>query len=397
MMPVYAALTCVLLWQRRAAPRAYGLVAAVFLPLVVPFAVWVANHPAAFQATVDKYALYDTAKLNALQGVRSLVSYASVSERLSRYWDFFNPAFLFFGSGIKMMFSTNLVGVFLFPIAVFLPIGVVDAVRNHRRALNLVLVLGLVSAPLAVALVAEQNAIFRGLCLLPFSILLATAGVRAVWTASARVPVRAMYVPMSIAVAAVGLVAAVWAFGSQSRASGSALPLIGAGFGIYVLGWAIDRTKSWRPIAIGLLAILPLQFAGFWSDYFSGYRLRSAYWLGGNIRGAIEATLDLEQREQAPRVYISALRSGNGSLDGRDPYIDAYWQFYLTKLRRQDLLGRVAPFDPAALADVPKGSLIFGNVGNGVTDPLIATGELKQVRTIAELDGSTFFAILQRP
>jgi 4-amino-4-deoxy-L-arabinose transferase-like glycosyltransferase len=396
MMPVYAATTCLLLWQRRAARRTYWLAAIAFLPLLVPFVVWVARHPAAFHATVDKYALYDTTKLNALQGVRSLLSYASISERLARYWDFFNPAFLFFGSGIKMMFSTNLVGIFLFPIAVLLPIGLYQALKDHRRALNVVLALGLISAPLAVALVAEQRAIFRGLCLLPFVILLATAGVHAIWTAQARARLRPLYLSLSVAAVAVGLLAAAWTFASQSRASSSALPLIAAGVAVFGIGWLIDRTKTWRPIAICLLAIVPLQFAGFWSDYFSDYRLRSAYWLGGNIRGAIEAVLDLEQRQQAPKVYVSALRSGTGSLDGRDSYIDAYWQFYLTKLHRLDLRARMAPFDPAALADMPKGSLVFGNVGNGVTDPLVAKGELKQVLTIPEIDGTTFFAVLQR-
>ena len=62
------------------------------------------------------------------RGFRSLLSYASASERASRYWNFFNPAFLLAGSGIKMPFSTNLVGVFLFSFGVLLPLGIYVAV-----------------------------------------------------------------------------------------------------------------------------------------------------------------------------------------------------------------------------------------------------------------------------
>jgi len=72
------------------------------------------------------------------------------------------------------MFSTNWAGVFLFPFAVLLPVGIYQALKPRRSALHVVMLLGFFTAPLAAALVAEQNAIFRGLVLLPFAALLAT-------------------------------------------------------------------------------------------------------------------------------------------------------------------------------------------------------------------------------
>src|SRR4051794_6093674 len=120
MMPVYFMLTCLVLFADKAPRRSYGLAAAGFLPALLPFIVWLARHPSAYAATVQKYGLYDATQLNAVQGLRSAFGFVSVAQRLSEYWNFFNPAFLFFGSGTKVMFSTGLAGVFLLPLAVFL-------------------------------------------------------------------------------------------------------------------------------------------------------------------------------------------------------------------------------------------------------------------------------------
>jgi hypothetical protein len=149
-------------------------------------------------------------------------------------------------------------------------------------------------------------------------------------------------------------------------------------------------------VACCMLAWAPLQFSHFASDYFNDYRIRSGFWLGGNLRGALEDLIERQQRDGAPRIYFSTLASSDGRMDVRNRWMDSYWRFYLSKHHRQDLLERTAPFDPAQMRAMPPGSLVLANVGNRTTDPLVAAGELKQVRLIPEVHGEEFFAILQR-
>lgn len=395
MMPLYLLLTCLLLFERTAPRRLYVIAAAGFLPWLLPFVVWLARHPAAYRATVEKYGVYDPSQLNAVQGLRSILGLPSISQRLSQYWNFFNPSFLFFGSGTKVMFSTNLVGVFLLPLAVFLIVGIYQAVKHRRTPLNLILLAGFATAPLAALVVAEENAIFRALALLPFGVLLATTGVQYVWSASSPKPFSPASRSLGIVALASGAAYAAWTLITQSHVSRSSLPLVVVGMGILFLA-RFDRVKQWRVVAVCLLALMPVQFCYFWSDYFSDYRVRSAFWLGGNIRGALEEIIDRDRHEHAPKVYFSALKATSGQLDGRNPYMDAYWKFYLTKHDRQDLLIRTLPFEPENVRTVPAGSLVLSNVGDPATEALVSRGELRQVKTISELDGRTFFVILQR-
>jgi hypothetical protein len=102
-----------------------------------------------------------------------------------------------------------------------------------------------------------------------------------------------------------------------------------------------------------------------------------------------------EQREHVPYVYLSPLAT-TGQVDGQTTFTDAYWQFYLTKHHRTDLLARTRTFDPAGVDAIPPGSLILVNAGDKTTEALVNRGILKQVKAIRELDGSIFFAILQR-
>ena len=238
MMPLYCLFTCLVLYQEQARRRTYALAAAGFLPWLLPFLAWLVRHPRAFDATITKYALYDVHQLNAIQGARSLISYASASDHVSRYWNFFNPAFLLFGSGIKMLFSTNLVGVFLFPFAVLLPVGIYYALTRRTSPIHLVACLGFAAAPLAAAIVAEQNAIFRGLTILPFGVLLATMGLHYLWFAPIVKPLRWLYMTLSLAAAGTGAAYAAWTLLTQSRVTASSLPLILAGAGIFLAGSA---------------------------------------------------------------------------------------------------------------------------------------------------------------
>jgi 4-amino-4-deoxy-L-arabinose transferase-like glycosyltransferase len=396
LMPVYVALTCVMLARQNAPRRSFALTLGAFAPWLIPFLVWIVRHPNAYRATVEKYGLYDPNSMDAVQGFRSFISYESVSARLSDFWNFYNPSFLFFGSGTKLMFSTNRAGVFLLPVAIFLLVGIAEAWKHRRSSINIVLLIGFVTAPLAALIVAEEHAIFRALVVLPFGILLATMGVQRVWTALPRAPLRPIYRPAAAFTLAVGTAYGVWTLTTQSRLTSSTAPLLVLTGVIWIVGTIIDRTGQWRPVAWCLLVLAPLQFGTFWRDYFSDYRARSGYWLGGNIGGALEELIALDGRERVPRIYFATLQSSAGQVDGRDQYMDAYWRFYLTKHRRQELLPLTTPFDGRGVQGMARGSLVLSNVGNLSVDSLVRRGDLTVVKTVEELDHEPFFVVLRR-
>jgi 4-amino-4-deoxy-L-arabinose transferase-like glycosyltransferase len=397
MMPVYFALTYLLLYRHGSSRRTYALAAAGFFPWLGPFLWWLARHPAAYAATVDKYGLYDTQRLDALQGLRSAFSYASVAQRLSQYWNFFNPSFLFFGSGTKLMFSTNRAGVFLLATAVFLAIGLWTAiVRSRTNPMAQIVLLGFATAPLAALVVAEENAIFRALALIPFGVLLATFGMHAMWSGLTSEPVRMPYRMAAFAAITIGGAYAAWTLATRGRLGASPLLLAGVAVAALLLARIPEPVRQWRGVTACLLACMLIQFAGFWSDYFTDYRIRMAYWLGGNIGGALESVIEQDQRTPVPAVYFSTLRATSGQFDGRDQYLGAYWKFYLVKHGREDLLARTHSFDGGTVSSIPPGSLIVANDGNVATDSLVRSGALRRVVAIPELNGTSFFTILQR-
>jgi 4-amino-4-deoxy-L-arabinose transferase-like glycosyltransferase len=249
LMPVYLVLTCLALFdsgKRAAQPYVAAAVGfALPLTLLVP---WLLRHPAQYSQHVRMYKLYD-ANLNPLQGARDLLSHTSITERVSVWYTYFNPSFLFFGGDASLVHSTREVGVFLLPLAVFLPLGIFHLAVSRKTPIQRTLLWGFFTAPMAGAIVAEYYRISRALVMLPFAILIATYGVDYLLTRPRRLA---------------------------------------------------------RLAAVGLLALAPIQFGYFWRDYFTGYRVRSAGWFEGNIAGALEEVIERQPARSASPVYLSA-------------------------------------------------------------------------------------------
>lgn len=396
MMPIYFLMTLMWLYVRQEPSRSYATAAIGIGPLLLPFAIWIALHPDAYSATVDKYGLYDSSGLNPVQGLRSAFGFLSVGQRLSQYWNYFDPSLLFFGSGIKVQFSTNLVGVFLLPMAIFMALGVYAVLKRRAEPFYLIVLLGFVTAPIAASIPTEENAIFRALGLLPFGVLLATAGLQQVWNLAAPRSLILGLRGVGVLAIAGGLLYAAWALASQGQLPSSAIPLAIAGMAMFVIARQPNRVVTSRLAAAALLALLPMQFAAFTSDYFSSYRERVSFWLGGNIRGALEEVIARNGATGTTTVYFTPLKSTGGQLDWRNGYIDAYWRFYLLKHNRMDLLERSRPIDGDALAQVPAGSLMVANVENADVAALVKSGALRQVAVIDELNGEPYFVVLEK-
>ncbi|PYR53570.1 MAG: hypothetical protein DMF91_28130, partial [Acidobacteria bacterium] len=275
LMPVYLLLTLFVICQTASRRRPlYTVAIAGFAWPLLLLPAWLFFHPTAIADTAGRYELSDISRLLrpasaqatagstsspgtakkplavVMQELRRAARFSGVTGRISLYWYFFDPSYLFLMGGYaNVINSTRRVGVFLMPLLVFIPVGLYAVARYRRTPVNLVLALGLASAPLAACLVVpEPYAIDRELELLPFAIVIATFGVDHMLAA---------------------------------------------------------RQQVWRRAAFVLLAFVPLHFCFFVVDYFGDYRVTSAFWFEGNRRGALEQIIDREPRERPPAIYLS--------------------------------------------------------------------------------------------
>ena len=237
-MPACLLITWAVLWHQGARGwKPYAAPAAGFAVLMLPFVAWHLAHPSQYVNQMRMYSLYDPTATRPV----------SLTERLSVYWDYFNPSFLFFAGDTSLINGTRYSGVFLWPVMILLPIGLYRLASGRRTAVSLLLAWGLLAAPLAATVVAERYRIDRALVMLPFVAVIAAMGLEALWTAR-----RALY----------------------------------------------------RVAAVVLIAVMPLQFAGFYRDYFGDYRARSAQWLEYNIAGGLETIIARQPATPVP-VYIA--------------------------------------------------------------------------------------------
>jgi 4-amino-4-deoxy-L-arabinose transferase-like glycosyltransferase len=330
MMPLYFLLTCLTL-RPTSAVRAYLVAAIGFGAPLVLLVLWQIHHPTRYAEIVGAYRPFDSTARHALGEAHGGFSafYLAVSDRAGAYWNFFNPSFLFLTGDSSLINSTREVGVFLLPIAVLLPLGIYQIVVVRPSRFNIMLLCGLVSAPLAAVMMAAIE-IRRALLLLPFAIVLATFGVERLLSA---------------------------------------------------------RSRVWRFAAVLLLLGVPLQFRGFFVDYFGQHRVRSSSWFGGNLRGGLMDIIGGANRASAPTVYLS-----NGI-----PYVDAYWKFYTLAQGRGDLLMKTVYYDPHRLDErpVPGGALSMSNVGED--PPLTAeAGAWQRLKVITEPNGTASFVLYQK-
>jgi 4-amino-4-deoxy-L-arabinose transferase-like glycosyltransferase len=397
LMAMYLGITGLVLLLTKETARAYAIAAAGFALPLLPFAVWFLQHPTVLSDTASRYDLYDARHLNALQGVREFLSYPSLERLSSLYWTYFSPSFLFFSGDSQMPFSTRSVGVLLMPLAVLLPLGCYDVIARRPSIPRLLVLAGFVTAPAAAVLVPEPAAIIRSVALLPFAALLAVFGLELLWTMPTVRPSRTALAAAGGVLLAVALVYGIWRLAATGRVSASTLLLIVAGGGALAASVIARPWSAGRLVACGLVALVPIQFARFSADYFGDYRVRSNSWLGGNLRGALEQIIDRADRGRDTRVYFATLQSTAGLMDTRNRWMDAYWRFYLGKHGREDLLERTAQLEAADPRTLPARSLVLANRGDRRTEAMVASGDLRLVSSIPELDREPFFVVLERP
>jgi 4-amino-4-deoxy-L-arabinose transferase-like glycosyltransferase len=245
-MPLYLLFTWVYLFARQRRLRLSHLTSAVAfcipLILVVAWRIW---YPDVFSGTAYRYAI---TRSGLVIGILRLLNYNIIQEYASLYWNFHNPAFLFFVGSPNFQSSTRVAGVYTLPMVVFLVTGFYEAVARERTPIAWLLIAGFLTAPIPAVMVEEPMAIYREMVVLPFAILLAGYGARRLFESAAR---------------------------------------------------------SWRVVAIAALVLIPIHFGYFLKDYFTDYRLNLYIWFGGNIKAAVTKVLDLNAEHEVPAVYVS--------------------------------------------------------------------------------------------
>ena len=333
MMPLYLLMTWIALlrgrWRALPATAAAGLGFAVPLLLLIP---WLWQHPGMIRDTISRYGVYDVHRFGPLQGAKDFLNYNNIQERISIYWDYFNPAFLFLSGGSNLTTGTRRAGVFLIATAVLLVAGFIELWRRRSEPMTLVIAAGFLLAPLPATLAGERYAIQRALYILPFGALIAAVGASALRR---------------------------------------------------------DRRALVRVAAVVLLASMPIQYAFFCRDYFGDYRVRSAYWFDPeNFRGIADYVLTRDLHSTLSAVYISAdvddarprwdfylAKNGRSELGSRTVYFDS----------RTIDLDRVAP-----------GSLLVLYRVDPAVPTLLATGKCALATVITDQSGRELAIVLER-
>lgn len=277
MMPAYLVITGLVLWKD---VRRTDLLRPLLLSFAVPLMAllpWIAFHPEMPGNILAQYQAGETRRsvLTAIATGTDLPG--AMRTALSAYWSYFNPSFLFVAGGSSRLVSTGTIGVWPAGIAVLLIVAVVRLLRKSLTVPEAVLVAGLLLAPIPAALKGEPFAIQRAVTLLPFGALLATGAL------------------LSLRLRPV-----------------------------------IERAV----IAIAMVSI-PVQFSGFVSDYFGGYRVRSAAALDPTAFMETAAAMEeLIERDQPPAIAFTAPMHD----------VSAKWRFYATASDRIEWLGRTRYF-----------------------------------------------------
>jgi 4-amino-4-deoxy-L-arabinose transferase-like glycosyltransferase len=244
LMPVYLLCSAWIAGKRDVVRRMAVLAAAFGLP-IVPLVAWELAHPTRFSEIITIYHPY-APRFGPLQGLKEMLSYFSLSVRSAAYWTDLSPQLLFFEGDPSLVNSTRLAGVFLWPVAFLLAAGVYQILTAKRSRFSLVVLIGLLTAPLPQVLTVDIG-IRRSLVLVIFGTLIATYGVEFLLARTQRTLVRVA--------------------------------------------------------TIALLIVLPFSFRNFYRDYVGDYQTRSAYWFGNNIRGLTEDLRAL--RPSSSPIYIS--------------------------------------------------------------------------------------------
>lgn len=141
-----------------------------FVAMLLPLAAWFYWHPQTYLDTYGRWAIFAAHLRNPIDGFLAFVNRNTLGTRASAYWRLIDPSYLFFS-------SARSTAPLLLVSAPLIVAGIVRCVRLVPNAAAVVVLAGLMVAPLAGASFGEQQYIELALGLLPFAALLAAYGI----------------------------------------------------------------------------------------------------------------------------------------------------------------------------------------------------------------------------
>jgi hypothetical protein len=307
--------------EREGFSRAAALAIAGFAWPLLAIPLWLWTHPLVVAETLSRYHIGATP-----------TRYAGVAGRLSMFWYFHDPTYLFLTGGYaNVVNSTRHAGVFALPLIVLLPAGIYRIAKGPRSAMQSLALAGFFTAPVAACLaVPEPYAIDRELTVVVFGVLVATCGFE-------------------------------------------------------FLRGLDTRVASLASVA---LALVPLHFALFTYDYFTDYRRHSAIWFELNHRGAFEAVLAREVESPASRIYLPRDKDPYMASYWRFT-LTTHGQLALADKTELYEGAALAP------ASIPPGARVVARRSEPVVEKLTGAG-FRVVATIPEIGDPPEFVVLTR-
>ena len=158
-----------------AAARTIAAMAAGFvLPLLIMMP-WFISQPDTYRETMGRWAILQAHIRFPLDGLRAFVNWTTLGQRASLYWGFFDPSWLFFSGPVNTGVLRG-AAPFLLPMAALVPLGIAQAVKRDS-ATAIVLIGGLLIAPMAAATLGVSHNIGQAMPVVAFAALLAGFGV----------------------------------------------------------------------------------------------------------------------------------------------------------------------------------------------------------------------------
>ena len=344
-MPLYVAVTLLGLWTTSArSVRPYAVAVAGFTCPLLLLAPWLLYHWSFVTDTLGRYQIGAAVSAGApvvprgslagvVRGLLIGVRPSRLVERISLYWRFFDPAYLFVSGGYtRLTNSTRHVGVFLLPFLLLVPLGLIHMLTVRRTTTSLVVFLGFALAPVAACLtVLEPYASDRELVLLPFGVLIAAFGVERLL----------------------------------------ALP-----------------SRSARAGTIGLLVLIPLHFLFFEVDYFGDYHRRAAFWFDWNHRGGLEEIIAREAGDDRP-IFLSNGSDAIMAAYWRFAVLKHHRQDLLGKTVYFDA-------KTLDVNSVPDRALILMSRDDGRLVATVRSGQLRELASIPEPADPPYYAVVER-
>jgi hypothetical protein len=302
-----------------------------FLLPLVPLLLWLWMHPEVLRATIGRYQTPDPLHVPLGLSLRKFFNLGVIANRVSVYWDYFNPSFLFATGGVNTTASTGKAGVFLLPAAVFLPVGVYHALKHRAFGMvGILLIAAFAVAPLPATLAGERFMIQRELLVVPFGALVAAMGFAHLWR----------------------------------------------------------RTQfPGRIVAATLLAAMPLQFAYVYRDYLTHYQHRSVFYYDpAAFRQVAEYLIAAESSGRAPDVYLSSELDDVGA-KWRFYATKARREDLLQRTR-------YFAEDGPEVRGIARGSLAVLYAESGMVARLVQSGAWSVARKVFDIDGRAASVIL---